>query len=65
MRLEICTYDDRFEASLSDRLTAADLRAFRELLSQIKISKCSVIVLDLANLDWIVPATPALCFGVE
>jgi len=53
MRLEICTYGDRFEASLSDRLTSADLRAFRELLSQIKISKCSVIVLDLADLDWI------------
>jgi anti-anti-sigma factor len=53
MRLEICTGDDRFEASLSDRFTSADLRAFRELLAQIKISKCSVIVLDLANLDWI------------
>ena len=53
MILETCAYDDKFEASLSGKLTSADLGAFRELLSRIKQSRCSVIVLNLANLDWI------------
>jgi anti-anti-sigma factor len=53
MKVETCAYDDRFEASLSDKLTSADLGAFRELLSRIKTSRCKVIVLDLANLVWI------------
>ena len=36
MNLDKCTYHDRFEASLSDRLTFADIIAFLELLSRIK-----------------------------
>ncbi len=53
MKLETCAYDDRFEASLFGKLTSADLGGFRELLTKVKESGCSVIILDLANLDWI------------
>jgi len=53
MRVETLTCDERFEASLSDRLTHADLGAFRDLLSQIKESKCSLVVIDLRSLHWI------------
>ncbi len=53
MKLATCAYDDRFEASLSEKLTSADLGAFRDLLSRMRESRCSVIVLDLAKLEWI------------
>lgn len=54
MRVETCTYNNgRFEAALSGRLTSADLGDFRELLSQIKESKCNLILIDLKDLHWI------------
>jgi anti-anti-sigma factor len=53
MKLETHSYKDRFEAGLSDSLTSADLTSFRELLSQMKQSKCKLMVLDLSKLDWI------------
>ncbi len=53
MKLETCTYADRFEAVFFDRLTSADLSGFRELLAQIKQCARSLIVFDLANLHWI------------
>ena len=53
MKLDTSTDCDRFVASFSDRLTYTDLRAFRDLLSQIKESECRLVVLDLANLNWI------------
>ena len=53
MKLQTCTYDDTFEASLSDSLTYGDVRAFRDLLFQIKERSYSVVVIDVKNLDWI------------
>jgi HptB-dependent secretion and biofilm anti anti-sigma factor len=53
MNVETCTYSGRFEAALSGRLTSADLVAFRDLLSQIKESKCNLVLIDLKNLSWI------------
>ena len=54
MRLETYKSNDKFEAEISDKLTSSDSSPhFRELLSEIKQSSCKVIVLDLANLDWI------------
>lgn len=53
MKLETGLYNDRFEAGLRDKLTSADLASFRDLLSQIKQSKCKEVVLDLSNLEWI------------
>ena len=53
MQLETSTHTDRFEVALSGRLTSADLGAFRELLSQIRLSGCTVVMFDLVNLHWI------------
>jgi anti-anti-sigma factor len=53
MRLETSLSKDSFEAGISDKLTSADLSKFRALLSEIKKSARKVIVIDLANLDWI------------
>jgi len=53
MKATTCTHNGRFEVEFSGRLTSADLGGFRELLSQIKESKCNLILIDLKNLDWI------------
>ena len=53
MKVRTCTHDGSFEVALSGRLTSADLVTFRELLSQIKESKCNLILIDLRDLDWI------------
>lgn len=53
MKVETWTHNGSFEAVLFGRLTSADLGSFRELLSQIKESKCNLILIDLKNLDWI------------
>jgi len=53
MKVRTFTHDGSFEVALSGRLTSADLVTFRELLSQIKESKCNLILIDLRDLDWI------------
>ena len=47
MKVRTFTHDGSFEVALSGRLTSADLVTFRELLSQIKESKCNLILIDL------------------
>jgi anti-anti-sigma factor len=53
LKLQTYFFNDRFEAALGDSLTSADLNAFRDLLAEMKKSKCKVMLLDLSNLNWI------------
>lgn len=57
MNVETCTYNGRFEAAFSGRLTSADLG--RELLSRIKERKCNILI-DLKDLQWIDSAGPGM-----
>ena len=53
MKIETYSRGDHFEVGLSDSLTSADLTTFRELLTEMKQTKCKTAVLDLSKLNWI------------